>query len=156
MWFRSKELCATANKISLTSGLHLDRPDLSCQDGPENVKHVADSIWLVGDRAYTYPADCRNSSQAVGVARRCHNHSKSVLSILVRKPHIPVDCAGVSRAPSWIRYRHSSLPPLACMVIVRPIFGILRVDSGNSNERVSYDVSFGQCASPEPAMSASV
>jgi hypothetical protein len=59
---------------------------LSCQDGSENVEHLADSIGLVGDRSYAYPASYRNSTQTNGVARHCRNHRKSVLSILVRNP----------------------------------------------------------------------
>ncbi len=87
------------------------------------------------------------------MARRCRNHRSSVLSLFIWNPEIQVDCAGVSRAPFWSQYRHSSFPPLACMVFVRSFCGILRVVSGNCNDRVSYDVSVGQGTSPELAMS---
>jgi hypothetical protein len=116
---------------------------------------VADFIGLVGDLTNTYLADHRINSQTVGVARRCRNHRKSILSILVRKPQVAVDFGGVSRTPSWSMYRHSTLPTLACVVIIRSIFGILRLVSASCDERVSYDASVGQCASPELAIAAS-
>jgi len=58
-------------------------------------------------------------------------------------PSIQVDCAGGSPAACGSQYRRSSLPPLASMVFVRSFCGVRRVVSGNSDERVSYEVSVG-------------
>ena len=71
------------------------------------------------------------------MARFCRYRRSTDLSLLGWHPQIQVDGAGISRAAFWSQYRHSSLPPLASMDIDRSFYGILRVVSGNSDERVS-------------------
>jgi len=116
---------------------------------------VANAIGMAGDPSLTRPINNGHSAQTARMARYCRYRRSSDLSLLVWDPSIQVDCAGVSAAAYWSEYRRSSFPALASMDIVRSFYGILRVVSGNCNERVSYDVSVGQCTSPELAMSAS-
>ena len=108
-------------------------------------------------RYYNCPCIVRdgNSACKTEVARRCGCRHNSDLSLLSCHPAIHMVCVGVTHITYRSECRSRSFPAVAGMGIVRTCRGILRMVIGNSDERVSYDVSVGQWTSPELVMSAS-